>query len=106
MYEGRFAPLSVAAAGITAASMPILVERVRERVKSGELTPAKAGRVLAILLLGYEHVPKRTRYRWQREAREEGLVLADPLSDPVEVDLGEALEMALSAWSGDVQAED
>lgn len=101
MYVGRFAPLASAAEGITAASVPVLVEKVRDQLARGEIKAGKAARLIGFLLLGYEHLPRRTRYRWQREAREAGLVLADPLNDPVEVDLGEGLEAALAAWSRD-----
>ena len=101
LYEARFGALAAATEGITAASMPVLVEKLRDQVARGEIKAGKAARLIGFLYLGYEHLPRSTRYRWQKEAREQGLVLADPLSDPVEVDLGEGLEAALAAWSRD-----
>lgn len=102
LYAGRFAPLAQAAEGVTAASMPALIEHLREKVRKGEMNERKAARALGFLAFGYENLPERTRYRWQKEVRELGLVLTDPLSDPIQVDVAEGIEAALAAWENEI----
>lgn len=100
LFEGRFAPVAESCHGITAATLPVLADEVRERVQDGRMTFREAERLSGYLLLGDAlPVPRTTRWRRRRELRDHGLVLGDPLRDPLRVDLGGALEAALEAWS-------
>jgi hypothetical protein len=103
-FQRRFAPLAESAQGLTAATLPILAQRIGEKVAAGELTTRQAERIAGYLLVGQQasrsYAPA-TRTRRRRELRQHGFVLANPLSDPLEVDLGAALDEALAAWSRD-----
>lgn len=105
MFAGRFAPLAAAAGGVKAASLPALIEHLRDKMRVGEIDSQKAVRALGFLAFGFENLPPRTRYRWQKEVRELGLVLADPMSDPIEVDVVEGIEAALAAWEAGSDGE-
>lgn len=101
-FARRFTPVAQAADGLTAATFPALKERVIELVQAGRLTPQQAERLIGHLAVGGRiRFPARTRYRRQRELRDHGLVMVDALADPIDVDLGEALDAALAAWSGE-----
>jgi hypothetical protein len=101
-FEHRFAPLAASCEGITAATLPLLASHVADRVNSGAMTTRQAERLVGYLVLqnrtGAEY-PARTSRRRRSELRKQGLVLADPLTDPIEVDLAEGLDAALAAWS-------
>lgn len=105
-FRQRFAPLAESLDGVHAASLPVLAEHLAEKVHTGELTPRQAERFGGYLLLSGTRfgMPSRTRRRRRRELRDHGLVLANPLTDPVDVDLGEALDVALNAWGNDAAA--
>ena len=99
-FAKRFTPVAQSADGLTAATFPAVTERVAELVAAGRLTPHKAERLIGHLALtGKIALPRRTRFRRQRELRDSGLVMVDALNDPIDVDLGEALDAALAAWT-------
>ena len=102
-FETRFRPLAKSAAGLTVATLPVLAARVADRVEGGELTHRQAERLLGFMCLHQagrrRGVPGRTLRRRRAELRDAGLVLADDFFEPVEVDLGETIEAALTAWS-------
>jgi len=101
LFKARFAPVAASCEGLTAATLPVLAEHLRERVRDGKMTAREAERLGGFLLVGGEGYSRPTRWRRRRELREHGLVLADPLTDPIEVDLAEGVEAALAAWAGD-----
>jgi hypothetical protein len=99
-FTKRFTPVAEATEGLTAATFPAVADRVAELVQEGRIKPLAASRLIGYLALqGRMAMPGRTRRRYRHELRELGLVLVDPLEDPVDVDLGEALDAALAAWS-------
>lgn len=100
-FKQRFAPVAESAHGLHAVTLPVIRERVQAMVREGDLTNREAERMLGFLMLGAEgaRYPRRTLYRRRREVRRHGLVMVDPLADPIDVDLGEALNEALRAWS-------
>jgi hypothetical protein len=49
---------------------------------------------------GAEGYPRRTLYRRKAELRDAGYVVVDDFMEPVEVDLGEELDRALSEFGG------
>lgn len=99
-FSKRFTPVAEATDGLTAATFPVVADRVAELVQDGRLTTLQAEKLLGYLALqGRMPIHPRTRRRRRRELRRHGLVLVDPLEDPVDVDLGEALDAALAAWS-------
>jgi hypothetical protein len=99
LFKDRFAPVAVSVDGLHAASAPVIAERLREMVKDGAVTHRQAERMAGFLVLGGEAFPRTTVWRRRRELRLQGLVLVDPLTDPVDVDMGAALDAALAAWS-------
>lgn len=100
MFTRRFAPVAESAHGLHAATLPVLAERMTQLVRDGAMTVREAERLAGSLLLhGEDLLPERTRRRRRRELRHHGLVLADAFADPLEVDVGEALDAALAAWS-------
>jgi hypothetical protein len=53
-----------------------------------------------LLLQGTPGAYRRTTvWRRRRELRAHGLVLVDPIEDPIDVDLAAGVEAALEAWS-------
>lgn len=100
-FTRRFAPVAESADGLTAATLPVVQERVRELVTGGDITARQGERLLGYLALQGEKgvYSMRTRRRRRQELREAGLVLGNPMLDPIEVDLGDALDAALEAWS-------
>lgn len=100
LFNARFAPVAASAEGLTAATTEVLVDELRERVRTGTVKPAAAERMIGFLGLQGIGLSRATRARRRKELREHGLVLADPLSEPVSVDLAEGIEAAVEAWSG------
>jgi hypothetical protein len=99
LFRGRFAPVAVSSEGLTAATIPILREHVVEMVQAGAIKGTVAERLVGFLMTGGLGLTLRTRQRRIRELRDHGLVLLDPMRDPVSVDLGASLDEALGAWS-------
>lgn len=97
-FERRFAPVAESVDGLTAATLPVLVDELRDRLSDGRLSHRAVERLSGYLITGGAGYPATTRKRRRRELRANGLVLANPLEDPIEVDLGQALEEALAAW--------
>jgi hypothetical protein len=101
-FAKRFTPVAQSADGLTAATFPAVTDRVAELVTAGRITPQQAERLIGHLALtGKIALPRRTRFRRQRELRDAGLVMVDALNDPIDVDLGEALYTALAGWSSE-----
>ncbi|MGA9634278.1 MAG: hypothetical protein WBQ41_03445 [Solirubrobacterales bacterium] len=99
LFKGRFAPVADSAEGLTAATADVLGAELVRRVQTGELRGQAAERMSGFLLLRGTGLSAETKRRRRRELRAHGLVLADPFSDPIEVDLGEGVDAALEAWS-------
>lgn len=100
-FHRRFAPVAESLEGLTAATLLALRDRLIELADDGRITWLQAERLAGFLTMksmGIELHP-RTQRRRRRELREHGLVLVDPLEDPIDVDLGEALDAALAAWA-------
>lgn len=104
LFKARFAPVAASCDGLTAATLPLLAERVADKVADGKMTYRQAERLIGFLVLKGQKAPRyapRTERRRMAELREHGLVLADPLTDPIEVDLADGIEEALAAWTRD-----
>jgi hypothetical protein len=102
-FASRFAPVAESLDGIHAASMPLLAEHLAAKVRAGDLTSRQAERFAGYLLLSGTRgsMSRTTRWRRRRELRQHGLVLTNPLNDPVDVDVGAAVDAALAAWTTD-----
>jgi hypothetical protein len=77
-----------------------VAERLRELQDKGVVTPGEAKAVAGHLLLDTADAHQQSRttvYRDRARARELGLVLADGVTEEVEVDVHAALEQALEA---------
>lgn len=106
-FRGRFAPLAESAQGLHAATLPVLAEELRRRVADGEVAYRQAERLMGYLALQNSdaiRLSQPTSWRRRKELRELGLVLVNPMEDPIDVDLGAALDAALEAWSADAVA--
>jgi hypothetical protein len=100
-FEARFGPVAKSASGVTVASLPVMAAKLHDRVAAGELTRPQVDRAVGYLLLGAVGLPRRTQFERRRELRSLGLVLADDLIAPVEVDLGATLDAVLAGWDDD-----
>lgn len=101
-FHHRFAPVAESVDGLHAATVPVIADRLVDLSRRGVITWAAAERLAGYLLLQdkLKQSPSTQRRR-RRELREHGLVLVDPLEDPIDVDMGEALDAALAAWATD-----
>jgi hypothetical protein len=84
------------------ATSPQLLLRLADLVDAGELSGAQAERLLGYLVaeehhLGGDWLSTATTYRRKSQVRDLGLVLADGVTEEVEVDLHGAIEAALEA---------
>ena len=90
--------------GVTAASFPVVAQALADEVKYGYRSFREAERLAGSLVLFCGGVkPARgesTLYRLGRELREAGYVVVDDFMEPVEVNLGEELELALEEFGG------
>jgi hypothetical protein len=102
LFNRRFAPVALASEGVTIATADVLADRLAELVLEGRCSAAKGCRLLGFLVHGDRGmVPDRTARRWRAELRQLGLILADPMEDPLEVDVAAGVEAALEVWSRD-----
>jgi hypothetical protein len=99
LFAARFAPVAASAQGLTAATADVLADELVRRVEAGSMTGREAERLGGFLAVRGAGLSRATRTRRRSELRKHGLVLADPLSDPVSVDLAEGIEAAVEAWS-------
>jgi hypothetical protein len=104
-FVRRFEPLWRASKGVMVAKATDLAVRINELVEEGELTPAEGVRVAGFLLLEQANCNpqgRRTRYRTRRLCADNGLVLADGVTEEVEVELAAVIEKALDGgvWGG------
>jgi hypothetical protein len=102
LFQQRFLPLWKATKEVKVATSTKLVERVHELVLAGELAGVEGERLIGHLVadeaaLAEELVSRATCFRRRARCRELGLVLADGVTDEVEVDLHAVLERALEA---------
>jgi hypothetical protein len=106
LFVGRFQTLYQASKGITVGTPIELAIRLKEMQEDGEITPAAAERMAGFLVLdtvGGHNISKgklasdRTLERRRAEARRHGLVTANGVSDPVEINLSEVIEQALDS---------
>jgi hypothetical protein len=100
-FRRRFAPVAASCEGLHAATAPVVAERLGDLVSEGAVSYREAERMLGFLLLqGTPGAYRRTTvWRRRRELRAHGLVLVDPIEDPIDVDLAAGVEAALEAWS-------
>lgn len=99
-FVKRFEPLWRAAKGVKVAPFDGLTDRVVELVESGEMSPGEAKAALGHLVLDSGGKRLQSRSTWFRDravCRKHGLVLADGVDEPVEVDLGDIIEEALES---------
>lgn len=101
-FHRRFGPLWRASQTVTVGGFPKVALRLAELIDAGELTAAKASQLFGFLglqMAGREdQLSRTTSWRRRRELLEHGIALADDgLFEPVEVNLGEAFEVALSS---------
>lgn len=100
-FKDRFTPVALSVDGVHVATASVLADRVAELVSEERLSPGAGARLLGFLVAGDRlDVPASTARRWRAELRKLGLILADPMSDELDIDLGEALEVALASWEG------
>lgn len=104
IFESRFAPVAASTEGLHAATLPVVSERLRAQVREGDMDYRTAERLAGYLLLqgGQRVAPDRLGRRRRSELREHGLVVSEPMEDPIDVDLSEAISAALAAWGDDV----
>lgn len=93
--------------GVKVATADELAIRINELVEEGELTSAQAVRIAGYLVLeqaGCNPQNRRTAYRHRRLCADAGLVLADGVTEEVEVELRAAIEKVLDpgAWESTV----
>ena len=99
-FVRRFEPLWRASMGVKVATATELAIRINELVEEGKLTPGEAVRAAGFLLLEQADCnpqKQRTRYRTRRLCADSGLVLADGVTEDVEVELDAYIERALDA---------
>lgn len=97
-FARRFAPLHQAAAGFRLGGTAMLVERLGEVVRAGQLAPSRARSLAGYLLLAAAGLPqgaRRTAYELERECRELGLSLS-LLAASSRVDVATVLEECLA----------
>jgi hypothetical protein len=97
-FVRRFEPLWRASKGVMVATATDLAVRINELVEEGVMTSGEAVRAAGFLLLEQADCnpqKKRTRYRTRRMCADKGLVLADGVTDEVEIELGAIIEKAL-----------
>lgn len=105
-FVKRFEPLWRAAKGVKVGTDHELGERLIELQEQGEVSSREAVTLAGHLLLDSceaQRQSRSTHYRHRGRCRDLGLVLADGVSDPVEVDLGEICERAMDsgAWGAE-----
>jgi len=99
-FARRFAPLARSATGLRVMTLPVMQRELSEAVNCGDYSHLEAERLLGYLMLdsAWGRYPRSTWKRRRRELRDHGLVLADDFYEPVTVDLGAALDLAVGAW--------
>jgi len=106
LFRRRFYALWQATKGVRVAGPVVLAERLVEAVAEGRVTPQQAtvlcGHLMLKVVAGRNGagIARSTMYRYEKRARELGLVVADGVLEEVEVDLGDVLERVLDtdAW--------
>jgi hypothetical protein len=101
-FVRRFEPLWRASKGVKVVCRDELADAIAEKVEEGVLSPTDAVKVLGFLHLGQAGelervIPRSTRYKLKRKAADAGLVLADGVSEPIELDLERYIEAALDS---------
>jgi hypothetical protein len=95
----RFSPMRRSVDGVKAASFPVVAQSIADEVRYGYRPLREGARLAGALVLFAGGVrPSRgesTLHRWRRELRDAGYVIVDDFMEPVEVDLGDELELAL-----------
>jgi hypothetical protein len=101
-FMRRFGPMRKAVQGVKAASFPVIARALADEARYGYRTPREVERLAGALVIlsggAGDAYPGRTRTRRRAELREAGYVVADDFLEPVEVDLGDELEQALSEF--------
>lgn len=99
-FKRRFGPVALSSEGLTAATAQVISDRLVDDVESGRLAARTAETLIGYLQAG-ERLPfsAATHRRRRRELRKLGLVLLNPMEDPIEVDVGAAVEAAMAAWA-------
>jgi hypothetical protein len=98
-FRSRFVTLSKATKGVTVATLPVIIDKVAERVSAESMTIAEGEQALAYAVFvraGHAGLyAARTAERRRALLREHGLALLDGDLAPVEVDVSAVLEAAL-----------
>jgi hypothetical protein len=99
-FKRRFRPLWQAAGGFSIGGADLVVSRVGEAVRSGQLRPSRARTVVGYLLLrsaGIEQGADRTVAELERECRELGLAVSVLGSGERRFDVASVLDECLSS---------
>jgi hypothetical protein len=99
-YRRRLMPLWTAAKGVRVGGPLVLARELGRAVDRGQVEVSRARSLAGYLVLeqaGVDQGAKRTQYQLARECRQLGLVVADAVTDEIEVDLGAVLEECLEA---------
>jgi hypothetical protein len=93
-FRERWSVLSRATRGVTVATLPVLVDKLGVMVEQDELTIARAEQAVGFTVLAGSGLafPERTARRRRRMLRELGLVQLEGELEPVEVDMGAAVD--------------
>jgi hypothetical protein len=98
----RWEPMRKAVDGVTAASFPVIAQALADEVKYGYRSVREVERLAgALIILGGgagDGYARSTRTRRKAELRAAGYVAVDDFMEPVEVNLGDELEAALSEF--------
>jgi hypothetical protein len=103
-FVRRFEPMRKAVDGVRAASFPVIAQGLADDARYGLRTAREVERLAgALVILGGgagDAYPARTLKRRRAELRRAGYVIADDFLEPVEVNLGDELELALEEFGG------
>jgi hypothetical protein len=103
-FVRRFEPMRKAVDGVKAASFPVIAQALADEFKYGYRSHREVERLAGTLIIltggASEGYPKTTLWRRRAELREAGYVVVDDFMEPVEVDLGHELEVALEGFGG------
>lgn len=103
-FVSRFGPMRKAVDGVKAATFPVVAQAIADEVKYGYRAASEAKELAGALVLltggAGESIPRTTRYRWAARLREAGYVVVPDFMEPVEVNLGDELEAALTEFGG------
>lgn len=107
-FTERFQPLWQRKGPVKVSGPTVLVGKIAEQLRDGDITPAQARRMAGYIALeswGCDQGPRSTSHRIRRELREAGLYVDASLEEeePIEVDVSAILERAFDSDSWGAQ---